>query len=76
MGGLGWGRLVMQRLMELRRAILLLQDRPSISFSRLYSTVIAADHSAGIEGENWDEIVVFACSAITLLRATTIVHHV
>lgn len=36
-----------QRLMELRRAILLLQDRPSISFSRLYSTVIAADHSAG-----------------------------
>ena len=31
----------------------------SDSFSRLCSTVIAADHSAGI-GDNWDEIVGFA----------------
>jgi len=29
------------------------------SFSRLCSTVIAADYSAGIEGEDWDEIVCF-----------------
>ena len=30
----------------------------SDGFSRLCSTVIAADNSAGIEGEYWDEIVV------------------
>jgi len=31
----------------------------SDSFRRLCSTAITADHSARIEGENWDEIVVF-----------------
>jgi hypothetical protein len=34
------------------------------------STVIAADHSAGIEGANWDEIIGFA------YRATPFLHHV
>jgi hypothetical protein len=37
----------------------------SDSFSRLCSTVIAADHSARIERENWDGVVVFAWRVIT-----------
>ena len=40
----------------------------SDSFSRLCSTVITADHSAGIEGENWDEKCRFACEAILFER--------
>jgi hypothetical protein len=48
--------------------------RPSISFSGLCSTVIAANHSAGIEGENRDEMVIWLLrwrkseSRIMLLR--------
>lgn len=36
----------------------------SDSFSRLCSTVTTADYSAGMEGEDWDEVVVFACEAV------------
>jgi len=39
----------------------------SDNLSRLCSTVIAADHSAGIEGENWDETVVCPCDGPSFL---------